>query len=112
MGAPENIEPGLSPREAGAYLDRLRRQVRILEQASSDLFLAYDAELHRRYGYHFCRPLPDGRSSIEALRAARARWDEAVAGFVMPDIDSVRTEVDAEIAQESAESARRLDAEP
>lgn len=76
------IEKGISPLESSNIIEHLRNRMQEIERVNSEIHNAYDAELHRLYGYDFCRPLPNGADSSEALRSARARLIEAVEDLV------------------------------
>jgi hypothetical protein len=102
----DRIEPGISPRTAGTFVDRLEAKARELDEIARAISRAYDAECHRVYGYDFCRPLPNGADSKEALRSARAQWDVAVAAFALPDVAAIDAEFRA--ADDARDRALRL----
>lgn len=70
---------GLSPRDAGGFVDEMRRLLADLDEAAGQLCGAYDAELKRVYGYEWLHVKP--ANGPQELQAARERWLEARRSF-------------------------------
>lgn len=106
----EHIEPGISPRTAQRFAYDVMGAARELGRIAGEIARAHDAELHRLYGYDFCRPLPDGADSKKALQAARVRWDAALSGFRLPDVETIDAEFQSEdSARDEAARKRAAD---
>jgi hypothetical protein len=81
------LDEGITPKAAIEILERMRDSMRGLERAAAAICAAYDAELHRVYGYDFARPLPGGADPRKALTDARAEFSRELAVLQPPTVN-------------------------